>query len=340
MKSMIIPILVVAVFMTTLSCEQPKGSTELKGDYLGQTPPGDSPEVFAPGIICTDMYERDVAMTPDGKEMYFGLVLGNHSYSTIIMSQQRDGKWTQPVVAPFCKDPKIQNLEPHISPDGKKFFFVSNRPLTETDEKKENWDIWIMDRTDEGWGEPYNPGAPVNTEKGEFFPSVTRDGTLYFTREESGGLNGIYRSKWVNGAYAEPERLPEQINCGQTRYNAFVSPDESYIIVPAYIKESSYGGTDYYIVFQNEMHQWSQPINMGEKINSSSGFEWSSSVSPDSKYLFFMSVREENKDSFESSPLTIDRMQKRQQSPQNGNPNIYWISANIIESLRKRAVFK
>ncbi len=43
----------------------------LKGPYLGQKPPGETPELFAPGIITTGMFTRDVAMTPDGKYLFF-----------------------------------------------------------------------------------------------------------------------------------------------------------------------------------------------------------------------------------------------------------------------------
>lgn len=322
------------------SCNQQNSFPNLKGDYLGQPLPGKEATVFAPGIICGDMYERDVAMTPDGKEMYFGMVVGNNTYSAIVMSRQVEGKWTKPEVAPFCRDLNIRNLEPHITPDGKMFLFVSNRSTEDTENGEDNWDIWAMDRVGNGWSQPYNLGAPINTEVGEFFPSVTQDGTLYFTREEPNRLNGIYRSRLVNGKYTQPERLPSQVNCGRSRYNAFIAPDESFIIVPAFAGPGSLGGTDYYIVFRNQNDQWSQPLNMGEKINSTSGFEWSAYISPDSKYLFFMSVREENRESFESVPLTMERMQQRQRTPDNGNPNIYWMSAAVIDSLEKNAIFE
>ena len=39
--------------------------------YLGQTPPGAVPQLFAPGIVGTGMHTRDFAMTPDGREIYF-----------------------------------------------------------------------------------------------------------------------------------------------------------------------------------------------------------------------------------------------------------------------------
>jgi len=44
----------------------------LKGPYLGQKPPGITPEIFAPGIISTTNHlEFSGTFTPDGKIMYF-----------------------------------------------------------------------------------------------------------------------------------------------------------------------------------------------------------------------------------------------------------------------------
>jgi hypothetical protein len=40
--------------------------------YFGQTPPGDTAVVFAPGVISrTDRYETGITFSPDGNEVYF-----------------------------------------------------------------------------------------------------------------------------------------------------------------------------------------------------------------------------------------------------------------------------
>ena len=98
----------------------------LAGDYLGQTPPGALPELFAPGVVSTGLYERDVAMTPDGGEIYFGLMAGGEVM--IVVSKRENGVWSPPEIAPFCDDAEILDLEPHITPDCKRFLFLSTRP--------------------------------------------------------------------------------------------------------------------------------------------------------------------------------------------------------------------
>ncbi|NJD17995.1 MAG: hypothetical protein FIA95_01735, partial [Gemmatimonadetes bacterium] len=208
----------------------------LTGDWLGQQPPGDEPVLFAPGIVSTGMYTRDVAMTPDGSEIYFGVLLGR--FTAILVTRRVAGVWTEPEVAPFSRDSRYFNLEPAISPDGKRFMFLSSRVAAGRDPTPgeiRNWtnqDIWVMDREGDGWGESYNLGPPVNTAGAEFFPSLTRDGTLYFTRgSEDGRESTIWRSRLVDCSYQEPEKLGPEVNSTASQFNAFIAPDESYLIL-------------------------------------------------------------------------------------------------------------
>jgi hypothetical protein len=43
----------------------------LTGPYLGQTPPGNTPVIFAPGIVSTGLYTRDIAISKPGDEIFF-----------------------------------------------------------------------------------------------------------------------------------------------------------------------------------------------------------------------------------------------------------------------------
>lgn len=307
----------------------------IRGDYFGQTPPGDSARLFAPGIISTGMDERDFAISPDGNEIFFCREAGNFKYVTIFYSRRSDDVWSAPEVFEFCTDPAYKYVEPHLSPDGQKLYFISTMPADSASTGKE--DIWVCTKTEGKWMQPRNPGAPVNTASKEFFPSVTVDGTIYYTHLDTvANEEFIYRSKIVNGAYQEPEKLSTNVNIGRARYNAFVAADESYIIIPAYGMPDSYGATDYYISFRDTLDNWSQPVNMGPKINSACSREWSASVSADGKYIFFMSDRMGNTI---LGKLSTESLQQFHNSPQNGNTDIYWISASVIEELREDAKF-
>jgi hypothetical protein len=313
--------------------------TDASWAYLGQTPPGSTPQLFAPGVVNVGMHSRDVAMTPDGCEIYFCVILGQYKLSNIVGCRFENGRWSAPQVVPGLDQPGVHYIEPHISADGQKFFFASNRPVPGKVFSERDEDIWVMERQGNGWGEPRNLGAPVNTPGGEFFPTTTTDGTLYYTGPDTDGKGeAIFRSRWVDGRYASPEKLPPQINAGKARYNAYFSSDGRLAIVPIWGRPDSLGGCDYYVVFHNADDSWSEPINLGAAINTASD-EHSASLSADGKYLFFMSAR---MPALESMParLTYSYIERLHCSSPNGNPAIYWVDASFIEKLRPRPASK
>jgi hypothetical protein len=313
------------------------GGAKLKGNYVGQKTPGSEPQLFAPGFVSTGLYERDVAMTPDGGEFYFGLL--SSGYATIVVTKRIGDEWTDPEIAPFSANAEYLDLEPHITPDGRRLMFLSTRPR-EGQEYQAGWanqDIWVADRTERGgWSEPYNLGPPVNTDAAEFYPSVTRDGTIYFTRdvnEEGQRKSFIFRARMVDGVYAEPERLPEQVNPGDTQYNAFIDPDERYLIVCIAGLPDAIGRGDYYVSFRFDDDTWTGPVNMGDKINTPGNSAPSPYVSPDGRYFFFASTRKIHGDA-ESNERRYADIRRRQTEPGNGNSDVYWVDASFIEALR------
>jgi dipeptidyl aminopeptidase/acylaminoacyl peptidase len=332
MKAQLALILILTIIITIGCARQEENRfPPLSGPYLGQVPPDEEPELFAPGIVSTAMFTRDLSITPDGNEIYF--CVSAFGYNLIFYTKQVNGVWTEPEAAPFIRDYQYMFYEPHITPDGKKMLFLSNMPREEG--AAENEDIWAVDREGDGWGKPYNPGAPVNSEDEEYFPSVTRDGTIYFTRQSKGDPTGyIYRSRLVNGQYAEAEKLGPEVNIGSNRFNAFVAPDESYIIVPALGMEDSRGSTDYYVIFRDENDNWSRPVNLGDKINTKSGQEYSASVSPDGKYFFFMSSHTNPVLESLSGKLPLKFLKDAYNQPENGNADIYWVDAGFLQKLK------
>ncbi len=340
MKSFSFKFIVVLFALFTISCNDPADQTDttipfpnLSGPYLGQSLPDTIPALFAPGIVSTGMFARDMAITPDGKEIYYCVSIGNYTYSTILCSKEVNGKWQPPEIVPFSGGPGVMDFEPALAADGSRLFFLSTRP--DGDEPVGDQDIWYVDRTPDGWGIPKNLGEPVNTDGGEFFPSLTIDGTLYFTRNEKGSRqNQIYRSRWENGAFQEPELLPVQVNCGTNRFNAFVAADESYIIVPATGMDDVYDGVDYYIVFRDAEDQWSEPVNMGQLVNFDNARGWSPYVSNDGKCFFFMATRTNE---IEEADWTYENLKSLNDSPGNGNADIYWVDAGFIEKLKEQA---
>jgi hypothetical protein len=309
---------------------------KLTGDYLGQTPPTDRPELFAPGIVNTGLAARDVAITPEGDEIFFSVSIGRHRYASIAQVRRVDGAWQPPRIAPFAEDPRYRHLEPAISPDGARLMFVSTRPPEADRTEPADADIWVVDRTETGWGEPYDLGPPVNTPGEEYFPSLTRDRTLYFTRRPSVSCQeGIWRARWSDGGYQEPAELPETVNAAPAQFNAFVAPDESYLILPTK-REDSLGGIDYYVTFRNERDQWSELVHVPAPVNDENGAEWSPYVTRDQKYFFFMSGRPVDRP---QQALTWDGLHALHNRPAGASSNIFWVEADFLADLRTEATW-
>jgi len=331
-------LLAVGVLVSALGGCAPREPSGPVGDYVGQPPPGDTAELFAPGLITTGIYTRDVAMAPDGSEFYFGVLLG--PVAAIVETHRGvNGVWTEPEVASFSRDSRFFNLEPAIARDGSRFMFLSTRVEGREPEEGEirtwsNQDIWVMDREGDHWGVPYNLGPPVNSEEAEFFPSLTWDGTLYFTRgSDDGERSYIYRARLEEGRYREPERLGPEVNSTANQFNAFIAPDESYLIVCTGGRDDSLGGTDYYVVFRSADDRWSEPVNLGGQVNTPGDGEFSPYVSPDGRYFFFMSTRLGARERIPDT-LTWRYIRDYRMLPEIGNAGIYWMDAAFIDGLR------
>ena len=308
--------------------------------YLGQKPPGLTPELFAPDIIATGYYERDITISPEGTEIFYGILTDRHV--TILYTKLADGKWTEPEIAPFTRNSNYFFIEPCFSPDGKTVYFLSTKPPAGK-KPKPGWayqNIWASDKQSDGtWGDIYNPDTALNRPNSQFYPSLTTAGTLYFTRsDEKTGKSEILRAKKNGIKYDTPELLPPVINGNGNIYNAFISPDESFLIGCVENKNNgiNQGFSNYYIFFRDNNDNWSEGKSFGPEINITGSNAISASVSPDGKYMFFSARKINEKMKELSSKNTLGALKEFLNSPQNGNYDIYWVSTGVIDALRPK----
>ena len=120
------------------------------------------------------------------------------------------------------------------------------------------------------WSNPKNLGAPVNTSNNEFYPSLAKNGNLYFTSDgsKSLGKDDIFFSKLENNNYSEPTTLGLTINSAGYEFNAFVSPDEKFLIFTGYNRTEGIGSGDLFISYKDKNGDWEKAKNMGAAINS------------------------------------------------------------------------
>lgn len=232
---------------------------------LAETP--EIPEVFAPGLISTGMYERDIAISPDGNEIIFTLGDYRQLHRCLVSVRRTEAGWGERKILPFSGT--YHDIEPFISPGGTYLYFASTRPMPGTSDRTD-YNIWTCEKVNGEWSNPIPLDAMINTEGDEFYPSVTRAGHLYFTavREDGVGKEDIFISRLVGGVYQKPVALDSSINTETFEFNAFVSPDEDVLIFSSYGRPDDLGGGDLYISRKQTNGSWGKSENMGESVNS------------------------------------------------------------------------
>jgi hypothetical protein len=169
---------------------------------------------------------------------------------------------------------------------------------------------YFVEKQGNGWSEPKCVGLVAR------FPelravsqhSITRNGTLYFLGCSAGLKDdyGIYRAELINGEYAKPELLPRSINLPPfLNWTPFIAPDESYLL----FSSGRSGSLDIYISRRLADGTWTEPVGLGETINTKRQ-ERFPTVSPDGKYLFFT------------------------RWVSNDNEDVFWVDAASIPALR------
>jgi len=310
----------------------------LQGPWLGQTLPGAEPALFAPGVVSNGMANRDVCFSPDGDEVFFGVTAGG--VSTVLHSRLVDGAWTEPDIPSFARDLAFAVFEPAFSADGNTLYYLTNLAAP-GQEQQPGWgtqNIFAVDREGDGWGEPYALPAPITSDAGEFYPSFTADGTLYFCRQDPAtGQVAVMRSRPVDGAYGEPETLPPAVNCGQNRYNAYVARDESFLIVCVVGHPDNLGPVDYYVCFRSADDAWSEAVNMGPVVNAPGSRASSVSVTPGGGYLIFAATHRPEPAPPSDGSSGWRYLRDLHNRPENGNSDVYWVDAAFIEGLRPAA---
>lgn len=292
--------------------------------------PMSEPVIFGEGIISAGEFDSHPAFTPDGKTLYFVRSAPNFNFWTILVSHFKNGKWSTPEVAPFSG--QYSDADPFITADGKQFYFISKRPVD--GKTKKDTDVWMMEKTANGWSEPKNAGAPINSDTDEWYPTVSNNGTLYFGSERSGGFGGsdLYRVRLEGGKYRTPENLGDRINTASEEYEPFIAPDESFILFMACGRKDSLGGCDIYIS-RNRNNAWTEPANLGDKINSGRQ-EYSPKLSPDGKYFFWTSCRNFTDKALET-PLTYRELMSRWHGAGNGLGDVYQIDFSALDREKK-----
>ncbi len=237
------------------------GPPAIEQPYLGQKPPGLTPQLFAPGVVSTDNLEIEGTFAPDLREFYFvRQVIGNPPNTHVV--RYEDGAWHESVL-------EQRSGEVFISTDGNTMYLGNE----------------YRQRTDSGWSDKKSLGPPYDDIP---IMRLTASAARTYVFDERDEIGTIRYSRLIDGKREAPQVFGDVVNSGKWTAHPFIAPDESYVIWDSE-REGGYGASDLYISFREDDGSWGSAINMGEKINTKYEDAYGS-VTPDGRYFFFHTV--------------------------------------------------
>jgi hypothetical protein len=250
-----------------------------KDAYLGQTPPSDTPRIFAQSLLTqNDTFPFDrVAFSNDGKEFYFpsNTTWFSNKNSKIRYLTYDGNKWNGPFIL------NEHYYAPAFSMDDNTLYFLGGTP------DSLHSLVWQSHRTASGWTEP---SVYLMKEYGLYDFMPTRSGTCYAGSNTVPGKRRDYTTYDICELKMSRRdtiirSLGAPINTPGFDGDFYIARDESYMIVSA--KETKTFECELDISFRNPDHSWSAPISLGPLINDGIAHRWGEYVTPDGKYLFY-----------------------------------------------------
>jgi hypothetical protein len=241
-----------------------------QGPYLGQPPPGPVAQVFAPGLIChngPNKWEGNATFSADGSTFCFARGRG------IFITENTEQGWTTPELIRSIPANTYSPWLGCLSPDANSLYFTY--ALLEPLSKR---NLYRCIRTPSGWAEPQQLGPPLSSPSPELTCSIAANNNLYFMRGSSG--RGVFYAPYENGTWPRIIRLPV------SGHDPGIAPDESFMVIANKDEPGGYGHQDLYLTLHLPDGTWSEPRNLGPRINSAY-IEFGARISPDKKYLFF-----------------------------------------------------
>jgi hypothetical protein len=247
-----------------------------KGPYLGQTPPGSTAQVFAPGLISDvrpKTWEAFGTFSMDGNTFCF------HQNRGVFITENTDQGWTVPKRIDIIRENHPSAWSPCLSPDANTIYFSIGNARVDGP-----GGILRCNRTAGGWAIPQRLGPPLSSESWEFTFSLAANNNIYIASGR--GVQQQECTLWFIPFRDSTWDPAEHISLNHQAADPGIAPDESFMVFTAINLPRGYGNRDLYLTLRLPDGTWSKPRNLGPRINSTY-IEHSPRISPDKKYLFF-----------------------------------------------------
>lgn len=244
-----------------------------------------------PGSINSDMEESKPVVSGDGKHLYF---VRSGSKGTLRTQQiwystrKNDTEWTEPTE--FQAFNELQhNAVVGVSDDGKRLYLMN---YYSTKGPRQTGISYSYYHPDSLWMRP----KPIRIPQIENFGSyndyyLTPDESVLLISIKSEGSRGqedLYVClKDIDGSWRGPVNLGPVINTKGYEISPFLAEDGKTLFFSTNGRKDGKGGADIYYSqrLDNSWTNWSQPVNLGDKINSE-GFDAYMIVTPQREVMF------------------------------------------------------
>lgn len=284
------------------------------------------PELFLPGIVSTGDFEYGSSLSKDEKTFAFVKSIEGFQRSVLVYTQQAENGWEEPQLFPFSGE--WHDTNHYFHEPSERFYFTSRRPSGVEGVSGSN--LWFVPLDSLFTAQPkLLPG--FNDEYSVIYPTVDQDMNVRFCAGRPGGLGGLdlYISTFRNNQYQTPQPL-SVFNTTRSDADPELSPDGQLLAYTSQ-REGGLGHYDLYIAIRQENGDWSQPVNLGPKINSPY-MDSDPIFSKDGTRLFFSSRKVIPMGKWPEKNTSYEALQSSLHSPDNGLMNIYVVD---IKELKK-----
>jgi Tol biopolymer transport system component len=255
-------------------------SPKLKELYFGEEPPGKRAEIFAPEVLAFEPHDSPI-ISKDETWMIVGTMEHGIKFYKMV-----DGKLSLTTNPLGFDIPEICNGIA-LSPAKDRVYFLIW--------KNDDEDFYFIEKTENHWTPPKSLGEEINSFRTHWQFSLAMNENLYFASDS------ILVSVFDGNSHLRPVALKLEDSSPLRGSTPFIAPDESYLIFSM--------DEDLHISYNLYDGKWTAPRNLGPDINSDN-LENCPVISPNGKYLFFISRRD------------------------SVNLTIYWADAGFIEKSR------
>lgn len=246
--------------------------------YLGQTPPGNTPALFPPAgfLANTDWFWHGLpAFSTDGEEMYFTKYQTAINKHSIWFSKLEGGTWSAPALAAFSTTRNSDN-NPRFFGGDDTMYFHSARPTP---------NIYAVNRVHGQWSIPVSLNLPIPAGQtmGLQF-SIAENGNIYSELEDRLGNSEIYRWKKNAGGWDSPTPV-SAVNSSDFDGFPTIDPKERFLLFSSNRKPEA-DGFDIFISYRTADDSWTAPVNLSKGAIIPKATGWTV-FSSDGNYLFF-----------------------------------------------------